>query len=426
MGGRVEHAGEGYASHTIALTLLLAVCASANADNWPRFRGPNGQGISDDKTIPVQWSDADIRWKVSLPGGGHSSPVVWGDRVFVTSAEEKSLTGTLLCVDAATGKELWRKQHSLARMPMNSLNSYAGATPALDGERVYAAWPGTEQTTLTAWTFEGKEAWTAGLPGSRARHGAGSSPILYGDTVILSCEQDKIGGVLGGWFALDRRTGQVRWRCEHPENPNASYSTPCVFEDGQGRSQLVFTGNLYGVVGVDPAKGEVLWKTPNALPARVVSSPVIAGDLIVGNCGEGARGIRMAAVKPPAGDSSVGEEVYAIDRGVASYVPTPVAHGGLLFLFHDQGTVSCLRADTGEVLWSEKPAGRYYGSPICVDGKLYCVTVDGDVVVLAAGPKYELLAVNPLGEKSHATPAVANGRMYLRTFSHLICIGGQR
>ena len=113
MGGRVEHAGEGYASHTIALTLLLAVCASANADNWPRFRGPNGQGVSDDKTIPVQWSDADIRWKVSLPGGGHSSPVVWGDRVFVTSAEEKSLTGTLLCVDAAAGKELWSKQHSL-------------------------------------------------------------------------------------------------------------------------------------------------------------------------------------------------------------------------------------------------------------------------------------------------------------------------
>ncbi|HSV99656.1 MAG TPA: PQQ-binding-like beta-propeller repeat protein [Sedimentisphaerales bacterium] len=426
MGRRVEHAGEGYADQKIVLTLVLAVCASASADNWPRFRGPNGQGLSDDKAIPVKWSQEEVRWKIGLPGGGHSSPVVWGDRVFVTSADEKSLTGTLLCVDAATGKELWRRQQSLARMPMNGLNSYAGATPALDGERVYVAWTGTEQTTLTAWTFEGKEAWTAKLPGTRARHGAGSSPILYGDAVILSCEQDKAGGVLGGWFALDRRTGQMRWRCEHPENPNASYSTPCVFEDGLGRSQLVFTGNLYGIVGVDPAKGEILWKTPNALPARVVSSPVLAGGLIVANCGEGARGIRMAAVKPPTGDSPVGTEVYAIDRGVVSYVPTPVVQGGLLFLFHDQGTVSCLHADTGEVLWSEKPAGRYYGSPICVNGKLYCVTVDGDVVILAAGPKYELLAVNPLGEKSHATPAVAAGRMYLRIFSHLICVGGRR
>ncbi|MEN6335754.1 MAG: PQQ-binding-like beta-propeller repeat protein [Phycisphaerales bacterium] len=404
--------------------LALAACASAKADDWPRFRGPNGQGVSDDKTIPVKWSEQDYRWKIDLPGGGHSSPVVWGDKLFVTSADEKSLTGTVLCVDAATGKELWGRQHSLAKMPMNTLNSYAGATPALDGERVYVAWPGTEQTTLTAWTFDGKEAWTIKLPGTRARHGAGSSPITCGETVILSCEQDKGSSVLGAWFALDRRTGQIRWRCEHPENPNASYSTPCVFEDGQGRSQLVFTGNLYGIVGVDPAKGEILWKMPSALPARVVSSPVIAGDLIVGNCGEGARGVRMAAVKPPAGSSAEATEAYALDRGVVSYVPTPVVYDGMLFLFHDQGTVSCLRAGTGETLWSEKPAGRYFGSPVCVDGKLYCMTLDGDVVVLQAGPKYQLLAVNPLGEKSHATPAVAGGRMYLRTFSHLICVGG--
>ena len=151
---------------------------------------------------------------------------------------------------------------------------------------------------------------------------------------------------------------------------------------------------------MDPATGKLLWKTPNALPARVVSSPVIAGELIIGNCGEGGRGIRMAAVKPPAdGSSAVGNEVYALERGVVSYVPMPVVHDGLLFLFHDGGTVSCLRIATGEVLWSEKPAGRYFGSPVCVDGKLYCMTIDGDVVVLRAGPKYELLAVNPLGER---------------------------
>jgi outer membrane protein assembly factor BamB len=424
MGRQVEHAGEGYANQKIVLMLVLAVCVSASADNWPRFRGRNGQGLSDDKAIPVKWSQEEVRWKIGLPGGGHSSPVVWGDRVFVTSADEKALSGTLLCVDAATGKELWRRQQSLAKMPMNGLNSYAGATPALDGERAYVVWPAPDQTTLTAWTFDGKEAWTAKLPGSRARHGAGASPILFGEAVILSCEQDKGSPVPSVWVALDRRTGRILWRQDKlEETVNASYSTPCVLENGQGRSQLIFTSNLCGVAGVNPASGEILWKTPTSLSARVVSSPVLAGGLIVANCGEGARGIRMAAVKPPTGDSSVGTEVYAIDRSVVSYVPTPVVHGGLLFLFHDQGTVSCLRADTGEVVWSEKPAGRYYGSPICVDGKLYCVTVDGNVVVLAAGPKYELLAVNPLGEKSHATPAVADGRMYLRTFSHLICIG---
>jgi outer membrane protein assembly factor BamB len=152
---------------------------------------------------------------------------------------------------------------------------------------------------------------------------------------------------------------------------------------------------------------------------------VLAGELIVGNCGEGGRGIRMAVVKPPGGDTgSTAAEVYAIDGPTISYVPTPIVFDDLLFLFLDEGKVSCLRAATGEVLWSEKPAGRYFGSPVCVDGKLYCITAEGDVVVLRAGPTYELLAVNSLGEKSHATPAVADGRMFLRTFSHLVCVGG--
>jgi outer membrane protein assembly factor BamB len=351
--------------------------------------------------------------------------VVWGDRVFVTSVDEKTLAGTVLCVSAADGRELWRQQHSLAKVPMNTLNSYASATPALDGEYVYVVWPGIEETTLAALTFDGKEAWTVKLPGVRARHGMGNSPITCGDLVILTREQDKgFGDIRGAWYALDRRTGQVRWRYEHPENANASYSTPCLFEDGQGRSRLIFTSNSHGVAGVDPGTGKVLWKTPASLPRRVVSSPVIAGEMIIANCGEGGNGIRMAAVKPPAGDSTVGTEVYGLDRGIVSYVPTPVVHDGLLFLFHDGGKVSCLRMGTGEVVWSEKPAGRYYGSPVCVNGRLYCMTVDGEVVVLRAGPKYELLAVNSLDEKSHATPAVANGRMYLRTFSHLICLGG--
>lgn len=426
MGRRDGHAGGDLTNHRAVLGMLLFCVASANAENWTRFRGPNGQGLSDDKAIPVKWSEQDYKWKIELPGGGHSSPVVWDDRVFVTCVDEKTLTGMVLCVNASNGRELWRVTHVLGKMAMNALNSYASATPALDGERAYVAWPGVEETTLTALTYDGKETWTAKLPGCRARHGVGSSPILCGEMVILSREQDKgSGDIASTWFALDRRTGQVRWRYDHPENANASYSTPCTFEDGQGRSQLIFTSNSHGVAGVDSGTGKLLWKTPAALPARVVSSPVIAGGLIIANCGEGGNGVRMAAVKPPAGDSTVGTEVYGLDRGVVSYVPTPVVHDGLLFLFHDGGKVSCLRMGIGEVVWSEKPAGRYYGSPICVDGRLYCITVDGDVVVLKAGPKYELLAVNPLGEKSHSTLAVANGRMYLRTVSHLICVGGQ-
>jgi len=189
--------------------------------------------------------------------------------------------------------------------------------------------------------------------------------------------------------------------------------------------QLVFTSNAHGIAGVDPQTGDVLWEVASALPARVVSSPVVAGDLVIGTCGEGGQGLRLAAVRPTCeGSSFRAPEVYSLESRVVPYVATSVAYKGMLFAFHDSGLVSCLMSDTGRVVWSEKPAGRFYGSPICVNGNLYALTVDGNVVVLLAGPEYKLLGVNALGEKSHATPAVADGRLILRTFSHLISIGG--
>jgi outer membrane protein assembly factor BamB len=295
----------------------------------------------------------------------------------------------------------------------------------LDEDQVYVLWYGPAQTRLVALTHDGRDVWTAKLPGVKARHGAGSSPITCGDCVIVSREQDKGGDLKSVWLAVDRKTGEIRWTYEHPENANASYSTPCIYRDKGGREQLIFSSNSHGVAGIDPATGTLLWKTPMALPARVVSSPVLADGIVVATCGEGSRGIRLAAVRPPDAGSSAAGEVYGIDRGIVPYVPISVLHDGLLFTFHDQGTVSCLRSGTGEVLWSEKPGGKFFGSPICVRDTLYAIATDGNVVVLKAAPKYELLAVNALGEKSHATPAVAGGRMYLRTFSHLICLGGK-
>jgi len=400
----------------------------AQADNWPRFRGPNGQGISMDKGIPCTWSPQEYQWKVTLPGGGHSSPVVWDDRVFITCADDRTPQGILLCLRAADGGELWRKEASLDKVRMNTLNHYASATPALDAEHLYLFWPGVDQTTLTALTHDGREVWTAKLPGNRTQHGMGSSPVLVGEYVIVTREQDqKTGGTIpSACFALDRKSGRVKWRYEHPKNANASYSTPSVYREGQGGEALVFTSNLHGIAALDPRTGQLLWETPTALPARVVSSPVLAGGTILGTCGEGGRGVRLAAVRPPEAGSSEAKELYGLKSAVIPYVPTSVVHGEFFFGFHDNGTVSCFRVATGEVLWSHKPAGRFFGSPVCVDGKLYGITVDGDVVVLKAGPAYELLAVNLLGEKSHATPAVANGRMFLRTLSRLICVGGAK
>jgi outer membrane protein assembly factor BamB len=417
------------AGHVIPVVMLLAVVAPVQADNWPRFRGPNGQGISDAKTIPVKWSPQDYHWKITLPGGGHSSPVVWDQKVFVTCADERRLKGIVLCVNAADGREAWRKEYDLTRLPMNALNNYAAATPVLDEEQVYLVWPGTQEVTLAALTHEGREVWTTKLPGVYARHGAGSSPIVWGDFVIVTRENDKGASGAGNsvWCAVERKTGQVRWRYEHPQNANASYSTPCLYRDKQGKEELVFTSNSHGLAALDPATGKLLWQTPNALPARVVSSPVLAGDLVIGTCGEGGRGLRLAAIRPPeAGSSARPSEAYGLQTAAVPYVPTCVVHGEYFFGFHDGGLVSCFRVATGEALWSQKPAGRYFGSPVCVDGKLYCITIEGDVVVLRAGPKYELLGVNPLGEKSHATPAVAEGRMFLRTFSHLSALSAPR
>lgn len=409
------------------VTLCGILLASiATADNWPRFRGPNGQGVSDARTVPTKWSEQDYNWRIELPGTGHSSPVAWDGKLFVTCADQKAGRGMLLCIDSADGAQRWRAEQDLRKYPLNSLNSYAGPTPAVDDEHVYVLWPDDRQTVLLALTHEGGHVWTVPLAGVHTRHGQGSSPIVCGPYVIVSHEQERNNdGVTSQWLAIDRRTGEVKWRREEPGVVNASYSTPCTYEDSEGRLQLVFAGNAHGITGVDMETGDVVWQVDSALPARVVGSPVVAGDLVIGTCGEGGRGLRLAAVRPiREGSSYRAAEVYSLDSRVVPYVPTSVAYEGMLFAFHDSGVVSCLMSETGRVVWSEKPAGRFFGSPICVNGNLYALTVDGDVVVLAAGPEYKLLGVNPLGEKSHATPAVADGRLILRTFSHLVSIGG--
>lgn len=405
----------------------MVMVSSVEGANWPRFRGPNGQGLSEATSIPTTWSQQDYNWKIALAGTGHSSPVVWDQKVFVTCVDEVSIEGIVQCVNGVDGTELWRRSWPLTKSRINALNSLASATPAVDAEYVYVLWPGTDKTVLVALTHQGEQAWTVSLAGVRARHGYGSSPIMHGRHVIVSLEKEVKGeGVESEWLAVDRSSGEVAWR--HSEEPveNVSYSTPCVYRDEQGREHLVFVSNAHGVAGVDPRTGDLLWESASVLPARVVASPVIAGKLIVATCGQGGGGVRLAAVKPGYdGTSYSATEVYGLKGKHVSYAPTAVGFSGLLFTFHDSGLISCLEQETGRVLWSEKPAGRFYGSPVCVSGVLYAMTTKGEVVVVKAAATYTLFGVNPLGQDSQATPAVADGRMYLRTHSQLISIGGK-
>ena len=310
---------------------------------------------------------------------------------------------------------------------MNEFNSYASATPVVDADHVYVLWPTQKETILVALDHQGNEIWKRDFGGVHSKHGPSISPIAYNDIIVLTHEhEDSDKDTQSAWIAVDRKTGQTHWNLQRQNSPKNSYSTPCVYTPKTGSAQLIFTSQAHGMTGVDPNEGHVIWEVKSAFMERVVSSPVIAGELLIGTCGSGASGKRLIAIRPDTKDKSTGPvEIYKIDNNSAPFVPTSLAKDGLLFTFHDRGDVSCLRSATGEQLWREKPAGRFFGSPVWVNGSIYCITRDGDVVVIKAAPKYNLLAVNSLGEKSHATAAIAGGRMYLRTFSHLISIGGK-
>ena len=412
----------------LLITFVISFSSISKGQQWSRYRGPNGQGISYAQNIPVKWTQKDYNWKVSLPGGGHSSPVLWGDKIFVTSGDINTDNGYLLALRASDGKILWQKQYSLTSYRPNSRNSYATATPAIDADHVYVLWPTPKETILAALDHDGEEIWERTFEGVYCQHGAGGSPIVFDDIVVFTHEHEhSTKDTPSSWIAVDRKTGRTRWELERQTGPKTSYSTPCLYSPQTDTTQLIFTSHSHGITSVDPRKGTVIWEAESVLPARVVSSPVIAGRLLISSCGDGSRGKCLVAVNPVKnGESFKPTEVYTVDRNTAPYVPTSIANEGLLFTFHDSGYVSCLRSATGEQLWREKPAGKFFGSPVWVRGKLYCITTAGEVVVIRAASNYELLAVNPLGERSHSTPAVADGSMYLRTFSNLISIGPEK
>jgi outer membrane protein assembly factor BamB len=398
--------------------LLLGLTLPSPGQEWTRFRGPNGTGISDAKTIPTKWTDQDINWKVSLPGIGHSSPVVWGDRIFLTGTEAVPNKISVLALKTNDGSVLWRKDFPYQPFDKHEFNSFASPTPAVDGERVYVAWSTPERYTLIAFDHSGKTVWERDLGAFKSQHGCGTSPIVYQDKVILGNDQDGASSLI----AVDAKTGQTKWQIPR-QTAVAAYSTPCVYQAAGQKPALIFNSQAHGVTAIDPDNGKVLWEYDKAFDKRSVSSPIVASGLIIGSCGSGAGGNYVAAVRP-GGNGKKPELAYEL-RSSAPYVPTGVAVGDLLFLWADSGVVSCLHAPTGEVKWQERAGGNFFGSPVCVDGRLFCVSTSGEVVVLEAAAKFNVLARYPLGELTHSTPAVAGGRMYVRTAGHLFSIGGK-
>jgi outer membrane protein assembly factor BamB len=401
---------------------MLAATASSPAQEWTRFRGPNGAGLSDATSVPVQWSDKEVNWRVELPGIGHSSPVSWGDKIFLISAFDDTALRLVLCLRASDGQIVWQRKYPSSLHVKHKFNSFASSTPCVDADMVYCCWSTPDEYTLLALNHHGEEVWRKNLGPYVSQHSCGISPVVYDDLIVLGNDQgDENHLGTSSLVAVDRKTGERRWKLER-RTATVAYSTPCVYEPRGGGPELIFNSESHGITSIDPASGRVNWEI-GVFNKRSVSSPVIAAGLIVGSCGSGGGGNYVVAVRPPTNKGSSPEIAYKIETS-APYVPTPVAVDNLVFLWGDNGIVTCIRAASGETVWQKRVGGNYHGSPICVGGRLYCIREDGEVTVVAANDKYELLGRNSLGEESRSTPAVADGRMYLRTASHLVSVGG--
>ncbi len=431
--------------------LLLAFIPGTRGENWPGWRGPRGDGISSEKGIPVQWDlSKNVKWKADVPGVGHSSPIVWGNRVFVTTAvssdpsqetfrkglyfggnrpqpDEADYSWEVHCFDRDSGKLLW-KQTALKKRPDSSRhmkNSYASHTPVTDGVYVYAFFgdPG-----VYCYDFTGKLIWSRQLGIFKMRYGWGtaSSPILYKDRLIINCDQEEPGSFL---IALDKKTGRVLWKVDRDEV--SSWSTPFVSLSGK-RPELIVNATR-AIRTYDPETGKLLWECRGLSSSIAIPTPFEAHGLVFVSSGYVGDKLRPLAAFLPggAGDISLEESQSQSDHiawrqlTAGPYNPSPVVYGEYLYVIFDGGFIACYEARTGKEVYGKRRidvGALFTASPVVAGGRLYCLSEDGEMYVLRAGPEYELLAKNSLNEVCMASPAVSEGKMFIRTFKHLYCI----
>jgi outer membrane protein assembly factor BamB len=392
----------------VVSAFVSKVCAE---DEWSRFRGPNGAGYSDTE-IPAEWGAEQFKWTMELPAVGHGSPVVSGTRIYVLCGDEATGDRIPVCIDAKDGSVIWQQRINDAVNKHHKFNAIASTTPALDTEHAYFSWGTKENLTVAAFTLAGEPVWTEKLGPVNGGHGFGASPMVYKGLVVINKDQEETGE----WIALDAETGAVRWRLPR-KSQRISYSTACVYKE-----HLVLNNWQHGLTGVDPLTGKVIWEKSvydTSTNERAISSPVVAGDLVLATCGFTKNPKHCVALRP--GENGVVEEVWRIERTVP-HIPCLLVHKDWVFLWEDNGIVSCVEHQTGKTLWKERVSGNYFGSPVCAKDKIFCIDKAGTVSVIAASDTFEMLATNELEELCRSTPAIANGEMYVRTYSRLMAI----
>ena len=394
--------------------LLAAVlCGVSPAENWPGFRGPGGAAVSSEKGFPVTWTDKDYAWTIDVPGLGHSSPVIWDKNLYLTTGLEEGKIRRLICLDAVTGKTRWQSDLTLNSLHLHNKNSFASGSPATDGKTVVVCFADETDFIVAAVSSQGKKLWTQNLGEFISQHGPACSPVIHGKYVIVA--KDMMGP--SSVYALDLETGKILWETKR-EFRRTSYATPVVRTRKDGVEEVVCVSGQMGITGLELKTGKMLWKSEE-FPMRTVGCPVLAGDLVFATCGSGGSGKQLQAVKLDQKGEVVAQ--FKLERQLP-YTPTPVYKNGLLYLLLDGGIMKCINAADGVDVWTERISGKYSGSPVWVENRLYAIDEDGTVVVMAAGDEFKELGRVPLGELSYATPAVANGRMYLRTASKLYCL----
>jgi len=407
-----------------AFTLIS--CNSAIAENWPCFRGPTRQGISNEKNIPVEWNrTSNIVWKTPVPGEGWSSPVVFGDRVFVTTATDKGASFRLLCLDRLSGTVLWDKQvHRQNPGHRQRFNSYASSTPVTDGRNVYVlAFDGT----LAAVSYEGNIIWTHQEFEYYSEHGLAVSPVMYGDLLIVpfdhsSSGPDKKLGWQKPWdkaliIAVNKNTGKVQWRGRRGLS-RIAHVTPQILSEN-GRDQLVSSaGNV--VQGFDLETGKRIWTAENS-GEGVVPSVVIGEGLIFVTSGFGDSAIR--AIRTGGKGDVTKTHIAWESKEDVSKIPSMLYVRPFLFFVTDTGVAKCLRASTGEEIWRKRLQGKHSASPIWADGRIYFLSEKGKTTVIPDTGEFKVLAENELEEKCIASPAVSRKQIFIRSENNIFCIG---
>ena len=401
------------------LLVVMGLSQPLAAENWPGWRGPRGNGISLERNIPVRWdAKTNVVWKIPTPHAGHASPIIWNGKLFLVGIDREKQNRVLTAINARTGKRLWERIVLHAPLErIHRFNSRASSTPVTDGKLVYVSFLDRKKMFVAAYNLSGRKVWERRPGVFASKHGYCSSPILYKDKVIVNGDHDGNAYLI----ALDRRTGKTLWKVSR-ENKTRSYCTPIIRTIG-GRTQMMLSGSKC-VASYNPDDGSRYWILDGPTEQFVASLVMDRGLVFVTG---GFPDKHILTIDPTGSGNITGSRFvkWRHYRKGVSYVPSPIAVGDYFFLVSDNGIGSCYDAQTGKIQWQERMGRRYWSSLVSAGGHVYFLDNDGNTKVVQAGPQYRVLATNRLREAMFASPAISNGRIYIRGEEHLFCIGNR-